>query len=65
MRFYRFRERDQRFGQVRHEDELVWCINWADHVSRPALQRSVEDRPGVTLPNPWPAQNPKDGDTIT
>jgi prevent-host-death family protein len=22
--------------------------------------RSVEDRPGVTLPNPWPAQNPED-----
>src|SRR5262249_24172653 len=43
-----FRKRDQRFGQVRDEDELVWSINGADHVRGPAVQRSVKDSANIT-----------------
>src|SRR5262249_47132713 len=43
-----FRKRDQRFRQVRDEDELVWSINGADHVRGPPVQRRVKNRANIT-----------------
>jgi len=61
--FLSFRDCDQRFGQVRDEDELVWRINWADHVSGPAphlrQQRSRERNsiPSLDRRNPAGARS--------